>query len=180
MSSYARRLQYGLLSALMLSGFAAADDVRELTWDDLIPETPTVQPFQPPGGVTGSGGGDTDWDWEEDSFEEAFSTPVYPTGVVEDLDGTQVKLPGFLVPLEITDNGKVSEFLLVPYFGACIHYPAPPPNQIVYVTLPKPREIESMWDPVWVVGEIRTESFQSDLGSAGYAMKAESIDDYEY
>ncbi len=51
------------------------------------------------------------------------------------LSETKVKIPGFVVPLVVNDNGVVSEFFLVPYFGACIHVPPPPPNQIVYVKL---------------------------------------------
>ena len=170
-----------IVTVLLFAGFAMATDVRTLNWEELIPEADEPQVLTPPGGANGGLGGDEGFDWEEeDTFEALFATPVYPTGVVEDLDRERVKLPGFIVPLEIVDDGKVSEFLLVPYFGACIHYPAPPPNQIVYVTMPDAIEIESMWDPVWVTGEIRTESRHSDVASAGYSMTAENIEDYEY
>lgn len=172
-----RKLLAGVLAALMLASPVIADDVRELSWDELVPEGQTVQ--IPSHGSAGGGAGG-EWDLEEDSFEDIFATPVYPVGVVEELDGERVKLPGFIVPLEVVDEGKVKEFLLVPYFGACIHYPAPPPNQIVYVTLPKAIEIESMWDPVWVTGEIRGESRHSVLADAGYSMTAELIEEYEY
>ena len=60
----------------------------------------------------------------------------YRTGKVSPslkaLDGKLVKIPGYMVPLE-DDSEVVSEFLLVPYVGACIHTPPPPPNQIVQV-----------------------------------------------
>ncbi len=175
-----RRILFGVSAALILSGTAAANNVRELSWDELLPESASLQQLQPPPGHGAGNPDEEEWDWEEDSFEEAFATPVFPAGVVEELDGERVKLPGFIVPLEIADNGKVGEFLLVPYFGACIHYPAPPPNQIVYVTMPEPIEVESMWDPVWVTGEIRTESRHSELASAGYSMTAQTVEDYEY
>ena len=156
-----------------------ADEARELTWDDLIPDGGmTQQPI-----VAGSGFDEEsldDEDWDEDSFEEMFATPVYPTGVVDELDGIQAKLPGFVVPLELAEDGKVKEFLLVPYFGACIHYPPPPPNQIVYVKLDEPVEILSAWDPIWATGELKTEMHDSDLGSAGYTMAGNSIEEYVY
>lgn len=174
-------VRFSAMAALLLCGLAVADDdVSVLSWDDLMP--PAAEQLEPPnlppaGHVDQEG---DEWNWEEDSFEQAFATPVFPVGVVEELDGTRIKLPGFIVPLEIADEGKVSEFLLVPYFGACIHYPAPPPNQIVYVTMADPIEVKSMWDPVWLTGEIRTEARHSDLASAGYTMNGQIVEAYEY
>ncbi len=56
--------------------------------------------------------------------------------VRNELNGSKVKIPGFVIPLE-GDDKAVTEFLLVPYFGACIHVPPPPPNQIIYVKFKK-------------------------------------------
>lgn len=170
-------------TALALSGLALADDVRELVWDDLLPPLPpSVSPERllRDGSMEPVEDDEDSWDMDEEPFEHVFATPAYPIGVVEELDGERVKLPGFLVPLELIDGGTVKEFLLVPYFGACIHYPAPPPNQIVYVTMQKPIQIESIWEPFWVSGEIRTESQQTDLASASYSMTAELVEVYEY
>ncbi|MDE0488169.1 MAG: DUF3299 domain-containing protein, partial [Gammaproteobacteria bacterium] len=108
MSISNRVIRQGLAVTLLFSGLAIADDARELTWDDLIPDAEgTEQP-------------------DDSSFDDPFAMPVLPMGVVEELDGVLVKIPGFVVPLEVSAEGKVSEFLLVPYFGACIHYPPPP------------------------------------------------------
>jgi len=170
-------------SALMvlLAGLAVADDVRELSWEDLQPEAEASLQIPPGGGGSGAGDGSEDeLDWRENTFEDALASPIMPSGVVEELDGTQVKLPGFIVPLEVEDDGKVKEFLLVPYFGACIHYPPPPPNQIVYVIAGKATVLESMWDPVWVTGEIRTKGKSTEMASASYTMQAKSIEVYEY
>lgn len=175
MISGKRKVLIVMAAAFAFSEMVFAKDVRELSWDDLLPPLPApVSPQQLPSNE------DNSWDMEKDSFEDVFATPAYPMGVVEELDGERVKIPGFLVPLELIDDGTVKEFLLVPSFGACVHYPAPPPNQIVYVTMQKPIQIESMWDPVWVSGEIRTESQQTDLASAGYSMTGELVEDYEY
>ena len=169
------------LLLFLASGSSMANDPRELSWDELIPEGEELVPPQNP---HGAGVTDEDLlnddDWDEDEFEQAFSTPVYPVGVVEELDGIQAKIPGFVVPLEISGEGMVKEFLLVPYFGACIHYPPPPPNQIVYVILDDPIDLESTWAPIWATGELTTEFKDSGLGSAGYTLMAQTIEEYEY
>ena len=54
--------------------------------------------------------------------------------VNQEIDGAHVRIPGYLLPLEL-ENDEATEFLLVPYQGACIHTPPPPPNQIVHVKL---------------------------------------------
>ena len=168
----------GLAVTLFLGGMALADDARELTWDDLIPGAETTDPPADPEKPADEEPVAHE-DSEEDTYEGVYSLP-YPTGVVEELDGVLVKLPGFIVPLEVSMEGKVSEFLLVPYFGACIHYPPPPSNQIVYVTVEEPIDLESTWDPIWATGEIETEFRESDLAYSGYTMAARKIEVYEY
>jgi hypothetical protein len=77
-------------------------------------------------------------------------------GVNEDLIGETVRIPGFVVPLEFRDL-KAVEFLLVPTAGACIHTPPPPANQIVHVRYPQGIEVRTLYDAVWVRGEIAAE-----------------------
>jgi hypothetical protein len=110
------------------------------------------------------------------------------TSVVEALNGQQVRIPGYFLPLELSDT-KVTEFLLVPYIGACIHVPPPPPNQIVHVRTPKKKGYSSknLYEPVWVTGVITAKSMVKDLylsdGSAGvnigYIMQAKRIEPYK-
>lgn len=103
--------------------------------------------------------------------------------VNETLNGQRVRLPGYLLPLEM-DGKKVTEFLLVPYVGACIHAPTPPPNQIVHVKHPKGFEAGGVFSPVWVQGVVRTVRARLRLtlvdGSAdvptGYELSAESVE----
>ncbi len=95
----------------------------------------------------------------------------------EGMDGVLVKLPGYLVPLEET-NGAVKEFLLVPYFGACIHSPPPPANQIVHVVLSKPARGLRAMDVVWISGKMQAKRVDSYLGKSGYHMAAEKIEPY--
>ncbi|MDE0661296.1 MAG: DUF3299 domain-containing protein [Gammaproteobacteria bacterium] len=137
---------------------------RELTWDDLLPEGETV----PPPAVDHS---------SLALFDDFPVTTV--DGVVPELNGENVKLPGFVVPLDVVGD-KVASFLLVPYFGACIHVPPPPPNQIVYVEFEEPVALESMYDPVWVTGKLGLEGHASSLARAGYSMKGQTLEKYRY
>ena len=94
--------------------------------------------------------------------------------MVKELDGAQVRLPGFVLPFEYTASGKISEFPLVPYFGACIRTPAPPPNQIVYVTAGEPVPLAAQWEPILAVGTLRAKSNMNDLGDAAYMLEIDS------
>ena len=174
-----RAIGYGVAFSLLLGGLSFANDTRELTWDELIPEGEVLQQ-QPEYGAGSDDDPMPNDGWEDHTYDNPFSTPVYPAGVVEELNGVLAKLPGFVVPLGVVGDGKVKDFLLVPYFGACIHYPPPPPNQIVYVKLDEPIDLESAWDPIWATGELKTEFHGSDLGAAAYTMVAQKIEEYEY
>ena len=96
------------------------------------------------------------------------------------LDGIQVRIPGYVVPLE-TDGMSSSEFLLVPYFGACIHVPPPPLNQTVYVTMEDKNRaaIRNLFDIVWVTGVMRVDKLSTELAEAGYVIQATKIVPYE-
>ncbi|MDM3871333.1 DUF3299 domain-containing protein [Porticoccus sp. W117] len=100
------------------------------------------------------------------------------TATVAELNNQKVRIAGFIVPLEFDDNMVVTEFFLVPYFGACIHVPPPPPNQLVYVTMEKGIELEAIYDPFWVSGILTTEGKMNDTGFAAYSMAAQRVDDY--
>ena len=96
--------------------------------------------------------------------------------VVQSLSNKVVKLSGFLVTLE-GDGKAVSEFLLVPYFGACIHVPPPPSNQVVLVrTGNRPFKVNQMFDMVSVTGTLRTERARNDLASASYVIEATQVE----
>jgi hypothetical protein len=107
-------------------------------------------------------------------------------GVNQTLNGKLVRIPGYLLPLEY--SGKlVSEFLLVPWVGACIHTPPPPPNQIVHVKPDKPFETNGMFAAVWVTGTLATTSSKKSLfmldGSSdidvGYSLRASLVEPYK-
>jgi len=102
------------------------------------------------------------------------------------LDGKTIRMPGYVLPLEFSGS-KVTEFLLVPWVGACIHTPPPEPNQIVYVKADKAFEIRRTFDAVWVTGRIAAagskRSVQIVDGSAdidvGYSLRASLVEPYQ-
>ena len=97
------------------------------------------------------------------------NAPINPTIV-----GQLVRLPGYLVPLEETKDG-LKEFLLVPYFGACIHSPPPPANQIVHVLPKSPAKGLRSMDTVWVTGVLTGTRTDSYMGMSGYRIEATQV-----
>ena len=89
---------------------------------------------------------------------------------VAKLDHRKATLTGFVVPIETDDKGRMAEFLFVPFFGACIHVPPPPPNQIVYVHLAEPVPAPDIADPYELRGTLRVKQFDAEAASAAYAM----------
>ena len=106
--------------------------------------------------------------------------------LVSELDGHVIKLPGYVLPLDF-EGTLVRSFLLVPYVGACIHVPPPPPNQIVHVQLKQGFESKELFAPVWVTGRISAGMDKTSLtlvdGSTdvnfGYALQATKVEPYE-
>ena len=105
------------------------------------------------------------------------SLPVNPA-----LEGKKIKIPGYVTPLEVSNNdAQIKDFLLVPYFGACIHVPPPPLNQTLLV---KPMEGKSItmnevYNPVWVYGTIKVATVTTSLAQAGYQIIDATVIPYE-
>lgn len=111
---------------------------------------------------------------------EPFSLPeeLMTGNVVDSMDQKAIKIPGFVVPLEFTDDKRVTEFFLVPYFGACIHVPPPPPNQIIHISYPQGIHVDALYEPYWVTGTLRTERISNDVADASYIMSADRVELY--
>lgn len=107
----------------------------------------------------------------------------YTNGTVspelEALNGKRVRVPGYMVPLDDFATGA-TEFILVPYYGACIHTPPPPPNQMVYVKMNGGREVEvNLWDPVWIEGELQVSDVDSPYGVIGHQLAGIRVTPYQ-
>ncbi len=160
---------------------AASDEARTLTWEDLMPAD--WEPFDPFNDLTEDQLNQlnqlVDGGPEQQQLLNEFIRPKMSAPVVGELNNQRVRLPGFVVPMAF-DGTDVTEFLLVPYVGACIHVPPPPSNQIVYVQSETAYPIKRLFDPVWVTGTLTTKMFLNELGDAGYTMLATAIEVYEY
>ena len=154
---------------------AASDDYRELDWSELAPdknaEDKIIAKYQP----------------QIDKIPEndKGAAPIYDKMIAEfnalpanpKLDGQKIKIPGYVTVLE-QDKGLVSEFLLVPYFGACIHVPPPPLNNTLLIKPKKSKRIhiDDVYSPVWVKGIIQTKNTKTDLATAGYLIENADIE----
>lgn len=163
-----------LMTALLIfpfqSYFGHANEPVEVSWEALIP----------PGMTRAMVRKGTILD-ENIKFGLRYDLAFFP--LVKELNGQTVRIAGFALPLEF--EGKVSkEFLLVPYVGACIHAPPPLPNQIIYVSSKTGFTSKSLYTPVWVTGQMRTEGGEYNLGyvdgvedvTAGYSMSGDLIE----
>lgn len=144
---------------LLVSQMAIANKPLELFWEDMVPPD-----YQTP---------DSPMDHNGSMMQMGIDAPI-----IESLNGKLVKIPGFVVPLE-GDNKTTTEFLLVPYFGACIHVPPPPANQIVYVKFSTAVPIDNLYDAVWVTGTLSTKGWKGDLATVGYSLVGISVSPYD-
>ncbi|MEP6587922.1 MAG: DUF3299 domain-containing protein [Polaromonas sp.] len=94
-----------------------------------------------------------------------------------EIDGKAVRIPGYIVPLDQNSEG-LKEMLLVPYYGACIHSPPPPSNQIIHVVLPQRAQGMRSMDTVWVRGTLQISRSDSSMASSSYLMTAENVEPY--
>lgn len=156
-----------LLASSMIS-FALESSVfvepLELKWRDLIPEE---LKNKSPALI--------------DHNQEASQVAMNPSleMIKQELNGTYVKIAGFIVPLD-GNEGKVTAFLLVPYFGTCIHVPPPPPNQIIYVEFSEGVDSDIIYDAVWVEGVLEAGIFENRMASTGYKINPIKVTPYEY
>ncbi len=161
------------LAAPKPAAAAAAQPYRTISWDALVPAD--WDPFKDFKGLDLQSMDDGDpraMEMLKRMREIWDNAPVNAT-----LVGQAVRLPGFVVPLEDGKDG-MKEFLLVPYFGACIHSPPPPANQIVHVLPRKPAKGFRSMDPVWISGVLATVKTDSYMGAAGYRIEAVKVEPY--
>ncbi len=144
---------------------------RTAKWDELLPKDwDPLKQFRDKSGAVREGS-TREMEMMEELRKAWDNAPTRP-----ELNGSRLRLPGYVVPLDSSAAG-LKEFLLVPYFGACIHSPPPPANQIVYVKLAKPAPIKTM-DAVWVSGTLSTGRSDSPMGVSGYGMAGDLIEPY--
>jgi hypothetical protein len=183
----ALRVAAVLVAIALAPAFAAEGEVvMELAWGKLVPPAPAVQTMKAKSflsGATpypGAGGSeppppptidDKRWLSERRMQPGAGAAPQ----VVTELDGKRVRIGGYVVPLDF-EATNVKEFLLVPFVGACIHVPPPPPNQIIYVKAVKGFDVSGSFDPVYVTGTLKVANQYTGLAETGYSIDAEKVE----
>lgn len=196
------------LTAFAAANSAHASDPKTIEWTDLMSEE-DLELLQNMPAVEHGDMGDEDWADDQpadtlraedrelasqvenaiaqamssgeggESGERTWEDALVSTQVRPEFDNTDIRLPGFIVPLEFDDEMNISEFFLVPYFGACIHTPPPPPNQIIFVSYPDGLQLDALHTPFWVSGKLKIETVENDMALAVYSMDADSIIEYE-
>ena len=150
-------------------GLVLPNNVLQIDWDELLPpgtaDHPDTSSPPPP-----------QHNYLGESAPAAKQTGSF--AVNPDLHGLTLRIPGFIVPLDLDSAGRVVEFFLVPYYGACIHVPPPPPNQIVYVHASKPFLVKDGTNAFWITGQMRVERKRTEIASASYSMTANKVEQY--
>lgn len=143
----------------------AAGTPQRIRWSDLIPNG------VPYGEIIGRGFVDNTadvWIPEFDANGSALNT---------DLDGAYITIAGYMIPLEVNSKG-VTDFVLVPFVGACIHVPPPPPNQLIFGASEVPWPHRKLWEPVLVSGNLQAKMLLTDLAQVGYQLETTYIEDF--
>ncbi|MBV1786654.1 DUF3299 domain-containing protein [Marinobacterium sp. D7] len=161
------------IQAATLNGEA----VTEITWDELMPPDYTLTVEDLYGSDVDINNID-DYDSSAQSMLDHMQQVLSSAPVVEEMNGRMVRIPGFVVPLGGEDQ-LIDHFFLVPYFGACIHSPPPPSNQIIDTHYEPGTRLESLYDAVWITGRLTIERVTTELGTAGYRLEAFQIEPYE-
>lgn len=113
------------------------------------------------------------------SQERSWRDALVSTRVRPEFDKTTIRLAGYVVPIDFDDNEVITSFFLVPYFGACIHVPPPPPNQIIFVRYPKGFTLENLYTPFWVTGKLNVETIENDVALSSYSLDAALLVEYQ-
>jgi hypothetical protein len=172
-----------IIALLLMPGLHAGQDIivngeaaPEIRWDDLMPadyslsletlfDNPEIDALD-------------DYSPRAMELMQELMRRLSSAPVVGDMDGRMVSIPGFVVPLDGV-GGKVTQFFLVPYYGACIHVPPPPSNQIIDVHYEPGTGDDNLYDAILVSGRLTTEVYSHEMGTAGYRLEAYSIQPYE-
>lgn len=160
-----RQLITTALACTALPQAAFAKTPTEITWDELIP------PGVPYSEIIAEGEMDERNDLWRPIFDEN-ATKLNPV-----LDGAFIKMPGYIIPIDLSPDG-VTSFVLVPYVGACLHTPPPPPNQLVFVTTQKAWPSDDLWEAVWVTGRMKHDIQATEVAETGYLLEAEEMEIY--
>lgn len=158
---------------------------RDVEWTDLMPKEDLDALLKPPEDLTNIPDG-SEMDLISSQISNAalqanssrYQQALTSTRVVESFNNLQIRIPGFIVPVDFDDNQMTTRFFLVPYFGACIHVPPPPPNQIILVDYPQGIKVNELYDAFQISGLLKTSLFQHEMATSAYLLDAAKVEPY--
>ncbi len=161
------------------------ESYKTIQWTDLMPQDDLDALLNPPAYLDEIEDGSEE-DMLSNQFmlamaqasDDRYMQALSSTRIKPEFDNQRIRLPGFIVPLEFGEKQTVTRFFLVPFFGACIHVPPPPPNQIVYGFFEKGLEVTALHEPVWVTGILKTTLTENDVATSAYAMEVTTVETY--
>ncbi|MBT3134435.1 DUF3299 domain-containing protein [Alteromonas sp. ALT199] len=175
-----------LLSLVSVLNLASATVYEEIDWVALMPEDDLSALLNRPeilNDIADGSAADSIDDFTskqlEDEQAQRYQQALVSARVIDAFDGKAIRIPGFIVPLEQNEEQKATAFFVVPYFGACLHMPPPPPNQILYVEYKEGIAIENLYDPYWFEGTVKIDNHESALGTSAYSLVLDSFALYE-
>tara|TARA_Y100000296_G_scaffold45470_1_gene52071 strand:- start:581 stop:1162 length:582 start_codon:yes stop_codon:yes gene_type:complete len=183
-------VKFGLIAALLVLtstlNLASAAVYEEIDWVALMPEDDLSALLNRPeflNDIADGSAADSIDDFAskqlEDEQAQRYQQALVSTRVIDEFDGKAIRIPGFIVPLEQNEEQKATAFFVVPYFGACLHMPPPPPNQILYVEYKDGVAVENLYDPYWFEGTVKIDNHESALGTSAYSLVLDSFTLYE-
>ena len=183
-------VKFGLIAALLVLfstlNPTQAANYEEIDWVALMPEDDLSALLNRPeflNDIADGSAADSVDDFAskqlEDEQAQRYQQALVSTRVIEAFEGKAIRTPGFIVPLEQNDEQKATAFFVVPYFGACLHMPPPPPNQILYVEYKEGIAVENLYDPYWFEGTVKIDNHESALGTSAYSLVLDSFALYE-
>ncbi len=173
-------------STIVATSKADTPAFKTLEWTDLMPAEDLQALLNPPEYLDEVEDGSADdqisnqlkINTSKADPDDLYQQALVSKKVKTEMDGEKIRLAGFIVPLDFNDQQKLTEFFLVPYFGACIHVPPPPPNQIIYISYPQGIERPGLPDPFWVSGVLKTTLVENEMATSAYSMEVEQVERY--
>lgn len=159
-------------------------EFKTVEWTDLMPKEDLDAILNPPDYLADIEDGSAEDQIDSElgnkitKPDDRYQQALVSTRVVSEMDGQAIRIPGFIVPLEFNENLDVTQFFLVPFFGACIHLPPPPPNQIIFIEYPEGLELKSPYQAFWISGIVKTSLLENEIATSAYSIKIQYVEDY--
>ena len=104
------------------------------------------------------------------SKDQSYQDALISTNTMAEFENQIVSISGFIVPIDFYNDKSVKSFFFVPYFGACIHLPAPPPNQMIFVQLEQGFKDVDITKTYTLAGKLNIELFEDLMGTSAYTL----------